>query len=130
MLNRPLPRSPRARRDAALFLFALTGGPVVQDAGEQGYRPHVEAASEEGREALARFKLLDGLRIELVAAEPQLANPVAFTVDPEMRFYVAETFRHFAGVTDMRRGFATQAAQAERTLKRNPFTGPCQTKPA
>ena len=28
-----------------------------------------------------------------------------------------------AGVTDMRRGFATLAAQAEKTLKADPFTG-------
>lgn len=28
-----------------------------------------------------------------------------------------------AGVTDMRRGFATLAAQAELTLKQDPFTG-------
>ena len=28
-----------------------------------------------------------------------------------------------AGVTDMRRGFTTPAAQAEATLKQNPFTG-------
>ncbi len=28
-----------------------------------------------------------------------------------------------AGVTDMRRGFATLAAQAEQTLKQNPFNG-------
>ncbi len=28
-----------------------------------------------------------------------------------------------AGVTDMRRGFATLAAQAEQTLKQNPYSG-------
>ena len=28
-----------------------------------------------------------------------------------------------AGVTDMRRGFATLAAQAEQTLKQNPYCG-------
>jgi transposase len=28
-----------------------------------------------------------------------------------------------AGVTDMRRGFTTLAAEAEATLKQNPFTG-------
>ncbi len=28
-----------------------------------------------------------------------------------------------AGVTDMRRGFATLAAQAEKTLKQDPFSG-------
>ena len=28
-----------------------------------------------------------------------------------------------AGVTDMRRGFATLAAQAEQTLKQDPFNG-------
>lgn len=65
--------------------------------------PNVSAASEEGKQAIARFRVPDTLRVELFAAEPMLANPVAFCVDEKNRFYVAETFRHFAGVTDNRR---------------------------
>jgi quinoprotein glucose dehydrogenase len=42
------------------------------------------------------------LKIELFAAEPLLANPVAFCIDEKGRFYVAETFRLGAGVTDTR----------------------------
>ena len=34
-----------------------------------------------------------GLKVELFAAEPLLANPVAFCIDEQGRFYVAETFR-------------------------------------
>src|SRR5262249_50936703 len=37
----------------------------------------------------------------LVAAEPLLANPVAFSIDEQGRFYVAETFRCGAGVPDI-----------------------------
>src|SRR5262249_9928707 len=36
------------------------------------------------------------------AAEPMLANPVCFAFDEKGRLYVAETFRHYAGVTDNR----------------------------
>lgn len=44
-----------------------------------------------------------GLKVELFAAEPLLANPVAFCIDEQGRFYVAKTFRLGAGVTDTRR---------------------------
>ena len=40
--------------------------------------------------------------MELFAAEPLLANPVAFCVDEKNGFYVAETFRLHHGVTDTR----------------------------
>jgi quinoprotein glucose dehydrogenase len=42
------------------------------------------------------------LKVELFAAEPLLANPVAFCIDEKGVVYVAETFRHGAGVTDTR----------------------------
>lgn len=59
-------------------------------------------ASDEGEQAIKKFIVAPGFSVELFAAEPQLANPVCFTVDFQGRFYVAETFRHHAGVTDMR----------------------------
>ena len=44
----------------------------------------------------------EGLRVELFAAEPMLANPVAFCLDEKGVAYVAETFRLGDGVTDTR----------------------------
>lgn len=37
-----------------------------------------------------------------MAAEPMLANPVSFTIQDDGSFFVAETFRHTNGVTDIR----------------------------
>lgn len=72
-------------------------------AGEdRPYAPKVEGPSEEGKLAIRKFRVPAGLSIELFAAEPLLANPVAFGVDEKNRFYVAETFRLHAGVTDIR----------------------------
>src|SRR5687768_8741910 len=41
-------------------------------------------------QALARFQLEPGLRIELVAAEPLVVDPVAFTFDEHQRLFVVE----------------------------------------
>ena len=41
-------------------------------------------------EALGTFRLADGFRIELFAAEPHVQDPVAMAVDEEGRVYVAE----------------------------------------
>ena len=66
------------------------------------YRPAVAEASDEGKNAIARFRLPAGSKMQLMAAEPMLANPVAFTFDEKGRAYVVETFRHHKGVTDIR----------------------------
>ena len=66
------------------------------------YRPSVAEASDEGRQAIARFRLPQGAEMRLLAAEPMLANPVAFGFDETGRVYVVETFRHHKGVTDIR----------------------------
>ena len=64
--------------------------------------PKVAPASNEGEAAIKRFRVPKGFKVELFAAEPLLANPVAFTIDEKGRFYVAETFRLHSGVTDIR----------------------------
>lgn len=66
------------------------------------YKPFVAPASDEAELAMKRFRLPKGFKVELFAAEPLLANPVAFCIDESGQFYVAETFRLFAGVTDIR----------------------------
>ncbi len=82
---------------AALQLLAVSS---PQDSTP--YVPRIEAASEEARQAIARFAPAAGIEVGLFAAEPRLANPVAFHVDSGGVVYVAETFRHHQGVTDIR----------------------------
>ncbi len=89
---------------ASFILLGLTGIALLPAADDPAkpYTPYVAGASDEGQRALKRIQVPEGLRVDLFAAEPLLANPVAFCVDNKNRFYVAETFRHGAGVTDIR----------------------------
>jgi quinoprotein glucose dehydrogenase len=64
--------------------------------------PRVAAASNEGVEAIRNFRIPKGWKVDLIAAEPDLANPVAFSFDEEENLYVVETFRHSDGVLDIR----------------------------
>lgn len=64
--------------------------------------PVVAAASNEGAQAIETFRLAPGVKAELVAAEPLVANIVAFAIDDADRIYVCETFRQEVGVTDNR----------------------------
>jgi quinoprotein glucose dehydrogenase len=68
----------------------------------QSYNPPIAAASDEASRATRSFRLPGQLKVELFAAEPLLANPVAFCIDDKGVVYVAETFRLHAGVTDTR----------------------------
>jgi quinoprotein glucose dehydrogenase len=59
-------------------------------------------ATREAELAAKKFKLAPGLKVDLWAAEPNLANPVAFCIDERGRIYVSETHRLHQGVTDIR----------------------------
>ena len=88
-----------------LPLAYLTVSPLVtapQDGIAHGDAPAATELSQEAREAMARFTLPEGFGVSLFAAEPLMAHPVAFTIDALGRFYVAETYRHSKGVTDIR----------------------------
>ena len=81
-------------------------------AGTNGFRPLVAAdrtavpllapASHEGEARIKQFKLLPGMKVELWAAEPMLANPVAFSVDELGRVWTSETYRYRSSVLDIR----------------------------
>jgi putative membrane-bound dehydrogenase-like protein len=60
------------------------GGPPSPQATGLRIPPH------EPREALATFKIRDGFRLELLAAEPLVCSPVAMEYDEDGRAYVAE----------------------------------------
>ncbi len=89
---------------ALAFAFAACASlPAAQIVTETNASlPKVAAASDEGERAIKRFSVPKGFKVELFAAEPLLANPVAFSIDEKGRFFVAETFRLHAGVTDIR----------------------------
>jgi quinoprotein glucose dehydrogenase len=65
-------------------------------------KPFVAPASKDGELAIKNFQVAPGLKVDLWAAEPMLANPVAFNFDEKGRAYVCETFRLGAGVDDIR----------------------------
>ncbi len=50
---------------------------------------------------LKKFKLAPGLKAEVVAAEPLLQNPVAFSIDGRGRFFIAESHRWATSVFDI-----------------------------
>ena len=64
--------------------------------------PVVFEASDEPQGAMRSIRLPAGFRVELFAAEPMVANPVAFGFDEQGRVYVCETFRQGKGVEDNR----------------------------
>lgn len=66
------------------------------------YQPQLAPPSHEGELAIQRFRMAPGLRAQLVASEPDVANPVALWIDTQLQIYVAETYRQVSGVPDLR----------------------------
>jgi quinoprotein glucose dehydrogenase len=74
----------------------------AEEGGHGPLPPRIAEASDAAELAMQGFRIPDGLRVSLFAAEPLLANPVAFCFDTRGRVYVCETFRQDQGVTDNR----------------------------
>ena len=73
-----------------------------ETSGSSTYQPSVVGASGDGERAAASLRVAKDLRVSLFAAEPLVANPVAFCLDEQGRVYAVETFRLHHGVTDNR----------------------------
>ncbi len=92
-----------ATRTWALIAVALASTLARgDDAKPAPVSPRIAPASDEAQKAIRGFRVPEGLSVELFAAEPLLANPVAFSFDGKGVLYVAETFRHGEGVFDTR----------------------------
>lgn len=94
-------------------VFAADIGAVKESGvGINGFRPLVTddrpaapllaPASSEGQARIKQFKIAPGLKVDLWAAEPMLANPVAFSVDEQGRVWTSETYRYRTSVLDIR----------------------------
>ncbi len=80
--------------------------------------PVINAASDEAVNALQRIKPAAGLEVKLWAAEPMLANPVAFNIDERGRVFVAETYRYRSSTLDIRHYlWMDQEDLASRTIE-------------
>jgi quinoprotein glucose dehydrogenase len=62
-----------------------------QGAADPNAPMYVAPRSADAQEAIAGFQLAETLVCDLVASEPDLANPVAFAIDGKGRVYVAES---------------------------------------
>ncbi len=99
-------------------LAARAAAPAAAEkSGQKPWQPKVEPASDEGQQVISRFRPAAGFKVDLFAAEPRLANPVAFHIDERGRFYVVETYRFKGGVLDIRERMDwLDADTASRTL--------------
>jgi quinoprotein glucose dehydrogenase len=79
----------------ACFVAAL-------DAQPDPYAKQIAKASDEWKKTVQRMKLPAGVKADLWAGEPHVANIVSFAFDEKGRCFVAETFRLHHGVTDNR----------------------------
>jgi len=64
--------------------------------------PVIDPASDDAQLAIQRFSLPKDMQAKLWAAEPMLANPVAFDFDEKGRLFVSETYRYRSSVLDIR----------------------------
>jgi quinoprotein glucose dehydrogenase len=91
-----------ARFELALLIVAVLAVSIRPTVADEPYSPQIAPASNEAELAIPRIRVPEGFRVQLWAAEPLLANPVAFCIDERGRFFVAETFRQQKGVEDNR----------------------------
>lgn len=102
------------RRFIPLFAFPFialavddkpTGAPDSKGGlqpAERSATPQIAPASEEAANVLKNIQPPAGMKVDLWAAEPMLANPVALSIDEKGRVFVAETHRLGSSVLDIR----------------------------
>src|SRR6266550_2060741 len=88
----------------ALILPCVFFGPATEAQPDPNdpYADKIAKASDDWKKTVQRMQLPAGVKADLWAAEPHVANIVAFAFDEKGRCYVAETFRLHRGVTDNR----------------------------
>src|SRR5262249_39733057 len=75
---------------SGLALAALLALPLLHGLASRGGKADGPRSPLTPKQALAEFRLAPGLRIELVACEPQIESPVAMAFDEDGRLWVVE----------------------------------------
>ena len=60
----------------------------------QANAPKPPSVPEEAKKVAAAVKVMPGLKAELFASEPMMANPLAFCIDEKGRVWISESFRY------------------------------------
>lgn len=89
------------------LLFIVSIFPLLLHAAEQGQAVNQPAPAatnllSEAELAIKKFRVAPGLKVDLFASEPLIANPVSFAFDEKGRAYVVETHRRRTSVYDIR----------------------------
>lgn len=86
------------------LLFAFLGEGVLHAADEAPAARTKNAGSliDEPEVALRKFTVAPGLKVDLFAAEPDVRNPVALSIDGRGRVFVVESDRRRSSVFDIR----------------------------
>ena len=85
-----------------ISLFIIRGAISADFKQPEPLEPQIAEASSEAAESMAGIRLPAGWVIQLYAAEPDIANIVAFDIDNRGRIFACESFRQNRGVTDNR----------------------------
>jgi putative membrane-bound dehydrogenase-like protein len=83
---------PRTLSLALLFLLTATL-PAQKEFGFDNRKPSGQPYLKPA-ESVARMKVADGFEVKLFAAEPQVINPIAMTVDEKGRVWVVECYEY------------------------------------
>jgi quinoprotein glucose dehydrogenase len=86
----------------ALAFAQNAAEPSGDGAKKKDRDPENVSLEDSGESALKKFSVAPGLRVDLWAAEPLLANPVAFAFDDKGRAFVVETYRRRTSVPSSR----------------------------
>lgn len=97
----------RSRRSSVGLAFLLSLTCVASICGAEFEQPEplepsIAESSTDAADSMQGIRIPDGWKIDLFAAEPDVANVVAFDIDNQGRVFVCETFRQNRGVTDNR----------------------------
>ena len=88
----------------SLAVIAFSADPEETGSKKDDDRtPKDVSLGDTGEIALKKFTVAPGLRVNLWAEEPLLANPVAFTFDHKGRAFVVETYRRRTSAPDIRK---------------------------
>lgn len=86
----------------SLATTALAAPQLSLEKAERLPTPIIDEATPETALAVQQLQLPAGIEATLWAAEPMLANPVAFDFDEQGRLFVSETYRYRTSVLDIR----------------------------
>ncbi|QDU29732.1 Cytochrome c [Anatilimnocola aggregata] len=91
------------RPSICLWVLIAAFGIASVSAAEPGQvDPPLPDGTREAQAKIAALRMPKGLKVELFAAEPRLASPVALCLDEQGRVYVAEEFRFNRGTEENR----------------------------